>query len=148
MCGLEKVAGIFRHGLSALFLAWVIGANLVACANDPGSALQTSGAKGVGVIVGRVTIGPLPPVGGSGVLGGPAPVPGARIVVSELNGRAITSVVTDGKGDYRISLPPGTYRVDMAPLRAGRTKDLPATVTLTEGQEIRLDIFIDTGIYR
>jgi len=109
----------------------------------------------MGALLGRVTKGPLPPVPGGGpfppgpVPGGPPPVPveGARIVVSDLSGRMPRSVVTNDQGFYSISLPPETYRVTMAPLALGGfTKDLPATVTITAGQQTRLDILIDTGI--
>ncbi len=56
-------------------------------------------------------------------------------------------MVTDAEGAYRISLAPGTYRVTMGPLAGLEfTKDLPATVTITAGQEARLDIHIDTGM--
>ena len=44
-------------------------------------------------------------------------------------------------------LPPGTYRVEVGPLTGIEfTKDLPATVTVTAGQETRLDVHIDTGL--
>lgn len=57
------------------------------------------------------------------------------------------TVVTDDRGAYHVNLPAGTYRIEMAPLTQGMfTKDLPATVTITEGKETRLDILVDTGI--
>jgi len=56
-------------------------------------------------------------------------------------------VVTNDQGQYRVNLPPDTYRVSAVSLpRGSSTKELPATVTVTEGQETRLDIRIDTGI--
>jgi hypothetical protein len=58
------------------------------------------------------------------------------------------SVVTDGLGEYAIAnLPPGMYVVTMelaAPI--GFTKQLPATVIITAGQETHFDIRVDTGI--
>ena len=103
--------------------------------------------RGIGVLVGRVTSGPMFPVEGISDFRARAPVPGARIIISGLDGHVIKSVQTDDEGGYSISLPPGTYRIEMAPLaRTWFTKDLPATVTITEGQESRLDIRIDTGI--
>jgi hypothetical protein len=55
--------------------------------------------------------------------------------------------VTDQEGHYRLSLPPGSYRVEMGPLPPMQfTKDLPATVTITVGQETRKNIRIDTGM--
>ena len=68
-------------------------------------------------------------------------------MLAALDGQEVQSVVTDAQGIYRISLPPGTYRVTMEPIPGvGLTKDLPATVTITKGQETLLDIYIDTGI--
>jgi Carboxypeptidase regulatory-like domain len=74
-------------------------------------------------------------------------VAGARIIVSQTGGGTPVSVVTDDQGGYAISLSPGTYRVTMeiSP-RIGFSRDLPATVTITEGHETRLDIRLDTGI--
>jgi hypothetical protein len=59
----------------------------------------------------------------------------------------IATVLTDQAGQYRLNLPPGSYLIEMAAAKGrGFTKDLPATVTITQGQETRLDIRIDTGI--
>ncbi|TAJ85667.1 carboxypeptidase regulatory-like domain-containing protein [bacterium] len=154
---------IIRHVVPMLFLALVTGVIVVGCANHPVSVnegkqermetfIHTGDRKseplrGMGVLVGKVTMGPMSPVEGLGASRPPAPVPAAKIVVSRLDGQETKSVVTDDRGVYSISLPPGTYRVTMAPLSGGRfTKDLPATITITEGKETHLDILIDTGI--
>jgi hypothetical protein len=149
---------IMRKGLSVLLAALVIGVTVVGCANDLSITAQSSAVKeaagskaqplrGMSVIFGRVTMGPMSPVEGIEGSRGPAPFSGARIVISGLDGKEIRSAVTDTEGRYNINLPPGTYRVEMAPVGHGRfTKDLPATVTITEGQEARLDILVDTGI--
>jgi hypothetical protein len=48
---------------------------------------------------------------------------------------------------YDTRLSAGTYRIGTPPFADGRlTKDLPKTVTITEGRTMRLDIRIDTGI--
>ncbi len=98
-------------------------------------------------------MGPLPPAPGVRPPPGPipggstAPVVGAKILVSDLMGMRSRTVVTDDRGAYHVNLPAGTYRIEMAPLTQGMfTKDLPATVTITEGKETRLDILVDTGI--
>jgi hypothetical protein len=101
----------------------------------------------MGVLTGKVTMGPLSPVGG--ISGAPlsAPLTGARIIISRPEGQEIKSVVTDDEGKYSISLPPGLYRIEMPSLPHSMfTKDLPATVSITEGKEIRMDIRVDTGI--
>ena len=165
-----------RNTLSLLFLAWLMGGLVVGRANAPATVTladaglarelpapvtivagqpqrmdtgnrEAQALRGMGTLVGRVTMGPMSPVGRSGDPDPPAAVPGARIVISSVEGQAITSVVTDKDGGYRVPLPPGSYRIDMSPLDSGRfTKDLPATITITKGQETRLDIRIDTGI--
>ncbi len=147
-----------RPGLGLISLALVIGVIVVGCANDSGTATRTSEVRetagnkaqlprGMGVLVGTVTMGPMSPVEGIGGLPGPVPVRGTTIVVSGLDRQETKSVVTDDRGVYRISLSAGSYRVEMAGLTGGRfTKDLPATVNITEAKETRLDIRIDTGI--
>jgi hypothetical protein len=108
---------------------------------------EAQSVSGMGVLVGRVIVGPLSPVVRSGESGAPVGVPGARIVISRIGGEETTALVTDDHGGFRVPLPPGSYRIDMPPLTGGRfTKDVPATVTITEGQGTRLDIRIDTGI--
>lgn len=103
--------------------------------------------RGMGVLVGRVTLGPLAPVqrgGDSRVAEG---LPDAELVISNLKGQRLRVVVTDQNGGFRVSLPAGPFRIAMRPLsRGAATKDLPATVTIVEGQETRLDIRVDTGI--
>jgi hypothetical protein len=113
---------------------------------DAGNREEQS-LRGTGVLVGRVTMGPISPVVRPGDAEAPAGVPDARIVISGLDGQEIASVVTDAAGGYRVRLSPGRYRIDMpTPPGVSFTKGLPATVTITEGQEARLDIRVDTGI--
>jgi hypothetical protein len=101
----------------------------------------------MGVLVGQVTRGPLRPVERPGGPPGAAPVPGAKIKITGLGAQESRVAVTDQDGHYRLSLPPGSYRVEMGPLPPMQfTKDLPATVTITPGQETRKDIRIDTGL--
>ena len=110
---------------------------------------KAQSVRGMGLLLGRVTAGPMSPVGGIGVVREPAPVPDAKLVISRLHGEQIKSVVTDDRGAYRVDLPAGSYRIEMVPLprRCGRgAENLPATVTITEGKETRLDILVDTGI--
>jgi hypothetical protein len=102
-----------------------------------------------GVLVGNVTAGPMSPVAGIGHDRQPVPVAGARLVISRLDGQEVKSVLTDDRGAYSVVLPAGTCRIEMASptLRVGRgARNLPATITISEGKETRLDIFVDTGI--
>ncbi len=118
--------------------------------------LQTAGREeeqtkspmpSMGVLVGRVTRGPSSSIEGRAGELGPLPVSNLRIVISREGGGAVASGLTDMRGDYRIDLPSGTYRVDIGPLAGMEyTKDLPAVVAVAAGRETRLDFRIDTGI--
>lgn len=101
----------------------------------------------MGALVGRVTREPASPSESLAGRGGPSPAANIRIVISSRAGEAMTSGLTDTRGDYRIDLPSGAYRVDIGPLAGMEyTKDLPALVAVSAGQETRLDFRIDTGI--
>ena len=102
---------------------------------------------GMGLLAGQVTKGPTCPVESPGLPCPPQPVPQLAITISSLDGRGMPSVVTGADGRYLVVLPPGTYRVEVGPLTGIEfTKDLPATVTISAGEETRLDIHIDTGL--
>ena len=101
----------------------------------------------MGVLVGRVTRGPSSSVESLAGRLDPSPVANLRIMISSEAGEAVTSGMTDTRGDYRIDLPSGTYRVEIGPLAGMEyTKDLPAVVAVSAGRETRLDFRIDTGI--
>jgi hypothetical protein len=70
-----------------------------------------------------------------------------KLVIRTLAGQEIGSVVTSEQGVYSISLPPGAYRIEATHLTGIEfTKDLPASVVISEGRETRFDIHIDTGM--
>ena len=119
-----------------------------ACARGPVLVdAQARPQAGMGVLTGSVTRGPLSPVEGFPGRRQVEAVAGFHIVISSIDGRQVASGVTNDEGQYRINLPPGAYRIFAASLpRGGSTKQLPATVTVTEKQETRLDVRIDTGI--
>jgi hypothetical protein len=101
----------------------------------------------MGVLVGLVTRGPASSIENLAGRLGPSPVANIRIVISSGAGEMVTSGLTDMRGDYRIDLPAGAYRVDIGPLAGMEyTKDLPAVVAVSARQETRLDFRIDTGI--
>jgi hypothetical protein len=112
-------------------------ANFDAPANEQSSAL----------LAGSVTKGPLSPVERADQ---PRPylgVAGARIDIADVHGKQLTSVVTDAGGNFKLSLPPGTYTLTMLSLHGAMfARDLPATVTITAGAVKRVDIHLDTGI--
>ena len=76
-----------------------------------------------------------------------APAPGVRVITLGISEPRSRSALTDTQGDYRINLPPGTYRVTIEPLTGMEfTKNVPVTVSVSAGHETHLDIHIDTGI--
>ena len=108
------------------------------------------GPQETGTLEGHVTIGPLVPVMREGE---PEPTPapevyaGRQIVIYAQDGRTeITRVQIDAEGNYRVTLPVGTYVVDINRIGIDRGIDLPKTVEIVSGQVTRLDVEIDTGI--
>jgi hypothetical protein len=75
-----------------------------------------------------------------------AQVAGARVDLATVDGIPVTSVETDSSGDFRVQLPPGTYRVTMPAQHGARPRNLPATLTIAPGREQRLDLYLDTGL--
>ena len=103
-----------------------------------------------GVLQGHVTIGPLVPVVQEGV---PEPTPAPEVYASrqmvihaEDGQTEVTRVQIDGKGNYRVELPVGTYVVDINHAGIDMAKELPKTVEIAAGETTRLDVEIDTGI--
>lgn len=85
--------------------------------------------------------------------GEPEPTPGPevyasrQIVIYAQDGRTeITRVQFDGKGNYRVTLPVGTYVVDINHVGIDHGIDLPKTVEILSRQVSSLDVEIDTGI--
>jgi hypothetical protein len=106
--------------------------------------------KELGTLEGQVTIGPLQPVQREGE---PQPTPGPevyaarKIVVFAGDGKTVVAQVDiDNSGHYSITLPAGTYVIDINRAGIDRGIDLPTTVTILSGHATRLDVEIDTGI--
>jgi hypothetical protein len=140
---------VMKINLKGLFFVAAV-ALVMSC--GPGAARGIAGAKeggnapsGTGVLWGIVTRGPVVPVQRPGVLSS-VPAAGVAIIISRPDGGTAGTAVTDDKGNYRISLPAGTFSVNVHKGPLGRATDLPATVTVTERGETRLDIRLDTGI--
>jgi len=139
---------IIKYNLGLPLLALVLGVIVIGCGADSGifNPIDETEDVETGTLVGEITRGPLSPVEGDD-----APslelAPGEELLIMTPTGEEVNSVITDDQGRYSINLPPGNYVIDIASLDGIEfTKDLPATVTITEGQETRVDIHIDTGI--
>lgn len=99
---------------------------------SPGST-ATTGLRG------HVTIGPLTPVCRAGT---PCSGPAKRVTLSFRHVFLVTKTVTDGLGNYRIGLGPGTYLVTASKGRSVR----PVSVTVVSGRMKIVNLSIDTGI--
>lgn len=103
-----------------------------------------------GILAGRVSVGPLTPVVGPGVVEptpGPQVYAGRKIVVFDSRGkRELQQVDIMGDGTYRVELEVGIYVIDINHMGIDYDKDLPATVEIQADQMTVLDIDIDTGI--
>jgi len=60
--------------------------------------------------------------------------------------REIARAQIDPDGNYEVTLPVGTYAVDINHAGVDQGIDLPQTVEIVSGQVTRLDVIIDTGV--
>jgi major membrane immunogen (membrane-anchored lipoprotein) len=110
---------------------------LAACAS---SATNTT-ASG---IEGQVLIGPMCPVMQEGVPCPDQPYQ-ATIAVLDENRKKVTDFQSDAQGNFKIGLKPGTYILVPESTNA-MTRAGEQTVTVGEGQFIRVTITYDSGI--
>ncbi len=112
-----------------------------------GGLVQGLNAQETGVLTGMVTVWPSSPVEGPGIPARTKPLAGVKLIIYGPEGQEKAAVVSDQEGRYRVELPPGAYRLVMAPGGPRRiSKDLPAEITIAPGKETRRDIRVDTGI--
>lgn len=107
---------------------------LSACAGTPSAS---------GGIEGTVTAGPTCPVE---TLDSPCPpMPWSGTVRATSADGDVYEAETDSKGNFSLSLPPGTYEV--APETGGQAPPtgIPETVVVTEAMQT-VDLEVDTGI--
>lgn len=111
------------------------------------SAHGAANASAPGILIGRIVRGPTSPISGPGVPAPPPPpVAGAELKVLNAHGAVVAAVRSGTDGNFQVTLPAGQYRVERGSGLGGRTKNLPAKVTIHAGRQTRLDILIDTGI--
>jgi hypothetical protein len=124
-----------------LLRIFLVGSLAVACTPIP---------KATGTLRGHVTIGPLVPVVR---VGEPDPTPAPevyaarQIVIYKTNGKTeVARAEIDAQGNYEISLPVGTYIVDINRIGIDSAAGLPTEVDIFADQVTVLDVDIDTGI--
>ena len=102
-----------------------------------------------GVLEGKVTIGPICPVEREGQ---PCPTPpeayaARRILVFDARkSRVIERILIDSQGQYRVSLKPDQYVIDIDHIGIDSSSDVPRTIRVSSGATVTLNIDIDTGI--
>jgi hypothetical protein len=68
------------------------------------------------------------------------------IILSKDEKKEITRVTADREGNYRVTLPPGDYILDVQRRAPKRVRARPQPFTVVSGQTVRVDMDIDTGI--
>jgi len=109
----------------------------------PGKPVDT------GLLEGVATIGPLCPVEPCHISDEQrAAVYAARhlVITGEGPSPLVYEVPFSADGHYRVGLPGGRYRVDMAKNGIDRSPDVPQTVAIQPGETVTLNLLIDTGI--
>jgi hypothetical protein len=107
----------------------------------------TPAGVGTGTLTGNVSIGPLCPhepctISHDQLVAAYAIRP---ITISTPEGNVVTTVTADPETGYMVTLNPGTYVITF-PNQGIRVTFLPRTVTIQNGETVRLDISIDTGM--
>ena len=111
--------------------------------------LSLTVTRALGVVEGKVTIGPLRPVEKPGETPTvPPEVYAARKIMVYDPGHQtlVKQVDINDQGHYRVELAPGNYTIDINHVGIDRSPDVPKQVEVKPGQMITLDIDIDTGI--
>jgi hypothetical protein len=98
-------------------------------------------------LAGRATAGPTCPFEAPDIACSPASVGDVVLVVRPADGGAeIARVRTDGAGFFRVSLAPGTYRLEAPEVEGYLGTPAAEAFTVNEGSETVLDPAWDTGI--
>jgi hypothetical protein len=68
------------------------------------------------------------------------------IVLNKDGQKEVARMTPDREGNYRVSLPPGDYVLDVQGRRPGGVRAKPQAFTVVSGQAVRVDMSIDMGI--
>ncbi len=69
------------------------------------------------------------------------------IILSKAGQKEVAQVTPDRNGNYRVSLPPGDYILDVQGRKPkGHLRAKPQPFTITSNQTVHVDMNIDTGI--
>jgi hypothetical protein len=68
------------------------------------------------------------------------------VILSKDGQKEVARMNADQEGNYRVSLPPDDYVLDVQGRRPGGVRAKPQPFTVLSGQIVRVDMNIDTGI--
>ena len=68
------------------------------------------------------------------------------IVLTKDRQKEVARIAPDRDGNYRVSLPPGDYVLDVEGRRPGGVRAKPQPFTVVSNQTVHVDMNIDTGI--
>jgi len=68
------------------------------------------------------------------------------VILSREKQTEVAHVTADENGNYRISLPPGDYVLDVQNRKRRHVRATPQPFTIVANQTVRMDMVIDTGV--
>ena len=68
------------------------------------------------------------------------------VILSREKQTEVAHVTADENGNYRISLPPGDYVLDVQNRKHRHVRATPQPFTIVANQTVRVDMVIDTGV--
>jgi hypothetical protein len=68
------------------------------------------------------------------------------IILSKVGQKEVARITADRDGNYRVSLPPGDYILDVQGRGPGGVRAKPQPFTVVSNQTIHVDMDMDTGI--
>ena len=112
-----------------------------------GAILIQTQQSAVGIIEGKVTIGPICPVQRIDEPCDTSPEAfDTRKILVYKNNVIVKKISLDGEGNFRTELNTGTYAVDINHIGIDRSNDVPREIVIEAGKTTVLNIDIDTGI--
>ena len=130
-----------RNHVGRLSVLLIVFSLVSGCAKQP---VET------GTLHGQVSIGPLVPVVREGEpepTAAPEVYAARKVVIYEADGgEEVIQVEIDANGTYSVTLPIGTYVVDINRAGIDSASGLPRQIELRAGESVLLDIEVDTGI--
>jgi hypothetical protein len=68
------------------------------------------------------------------------------IILSKAGQKEVARIIADRDGNYRVSLPPGDYMLDVRGRASKNVRAKPQPFTVVSNKTVRVDMDIDTGI--